>query len=52
MDFVNLVNPVLNLFRQSITVFGVSFSFWGLLLWMLVAGLVIDFIKGVFSDGE
>ena len=52
MDFVNLVNPVLNLFRQNITVFGVSFSFWGLLLWMLGAGLVIDFIKGVFLDGE
>ena len=28
MNFVNLVNPVLNLFRQNITVFGVSFSFW------------------------
>lgn len=52
MDFASLVVPILQLFQRQITVFGITFSFWSLLVWMLLAGVLIDFVKGVFLDDE
>ena len=52
MDFVSIVSPVIKLFQTQFTLFGITTSYWDVLVWCLVAGIVISFIKGLLTGDE
>lgn len=40
----------LALFKMEFTIYGFTFSFWNVFLFVIVAGLVLRFIGGLFDD--
>ena len=50
--FIAVITAVVNLFKQKITLYGFTFSYWDALIWSLVAGIVISFIKGLLIGDE
>lgn len=52
LDFVSIVSPVIKLFQTQFTLFGITTSYWDVLVWCLVAGIVISFIKGLLTGDE
>ena len=45
-------SAVLGLFRHKFTLYGFTISYWDVLIWSLVAGIVISFIKGLLTGDE
>ena len=43
---------VLDLFRHKFTLYGFTISYWDVLIWSLVAGIVVSFIKGLLTGDE
>lgn len=39
-----------NIMNTQLTIYGYSFSYWQVFLWVIVAGLIIWFIGRAFSD--
>ena len=52
MSFASIVAPVLKLFQTQFTLFGITTSYWDVLIWSLVAGIVISFTKGLLTGDE
>ena len=48
-EFIAIFTAVLDLFRHKFTLYGFSISYWDVLVWSLIAGIVISFIKGLLS---
>lgn len=48
-EFTAIVTAVLGLFRHKFTLYGFTISYWDVLIWSLVAGIVISFIKGLLT---
>lgn len=49
-DLSALFSGALSVMKIPITIYGFTFSFWTVLLWSLLAGIIIWFIGRVFSD--
>ncbi len=49
-DFEAMISATLNLFKLEFTIYGFTFSFWNVLLFAVVAGLVLRFIGGLFDE--
>lgn len=47
-DFVAIVTAVIGLFKTQFTLYGFTLSYWDVMIWTLVAGILIAFLKGVF----
>lgn len=48
-DFGLIILAVINLAKTSFTIWGFTFSFWQLFLFLLVLGLVAWFIREAFD---
>lgn len=46
-EFTAIVTAVLALFQHKFTLYGFSISYWDVLVWCLIAGIIISFIKGL-----
>ena len=51
-QFAAVCTAVLDLFRRKFTLYGFTISYWDVLIWSLVAGIVISFIKGLLTGDE
>lgn len=51
-QFAAVCTAVLDLFRYKFTLYGFTISYWDVLIWSLVAGIVISFIKGLLTGDE
>ena len=51
-QFAAVCTAVLDLFRHKFTLYGFTISYWDVLIWSLVAGIVISFIKGLLTGDE
>ena len=51
-QFAAVCTAVLDLFRHKFTLYGFTISYWDVLIWSLVAGIVISFIKGLLTGYE
>lgn len=51
-SFAAVCTAVLDLFRHKFTLYGFTISYWDVLIWSLVAGIVISFIKGLLTGDE
>ena len=51
-EFTAIVTAVLGVFRHKFTLYGFTISYWDVLIWSLVAGIVISFIKGLLTGDE
>lgn len=49
-DLGALLSATLNLFKLEITIYGFTFSFWNVLLFVVVGGMILAFIGGLFDD--
>lgn len=49
-DFVSICTAVLHLFQTQIHVFGFTLSYWDVLVWVTIAGIVISFVRGFFGE--
>ena len=50
--FTAVCTAVLDLFRHKFMLYGFTISYWDVLIWSLVAGIVISFIKGLLTGDE
>ena len=50
-QFAAVCTAVLDLFRHKFMLYGFT-SYWDVLIWSLVAGIVISFIKGLLTGDE
>lgn len=48
-EFTAIVTAVLDLFRHKFMLYGFSISYWDVLVWCLIAGIIISFIKGLLT---
>lgn len=46
-DLTAIFTAVLWLFRHKFTLYGFTLSYWDVLVWCLIAGIIISFIKGL-----
>ena len=46
-DLTAIFTAVLGLFRHKFTLYGFTISYWDVLVWCLIAGIIISFIKGL-----
>ena len=51
-QFAAVCTAVLALFRHKFMLYGFTISYWDVLIWSLVAGIVISFIKGLLTGDE
>ena len=49
-DFVSICTSVLHLFQTPLHIFGLSLSYWDVLVWVTIAGIVISFVRGFFGE--
>lgn len=49
-DFAYVIQATVELFRHEFTIYGFTFSFWNVFLFVIVAGLAVAFIGGLFHD--
>ena len=49
-DFQAMITATLSLFKLEFPIYGFTFSFWNVLLFAVVAGLVLRFIGGLFDE--
>lgn len=49
-DFVSMCSAVLRLFQTPLHLFGFTLSYWDVLVWAAIAGIVISFIRGFFGE--
>lgn len=48
-EFTAICTAVLGLFQHQFTLFGFTVSYWGVLIWSLIAGIMISFIRGLLT---
>ncbi len=48
--FQALFTSTLTVLKVEFTLMGFTFSMWDVFLWTFVAGLIISFVGGFFSD--
>ena len=46
-QFTAIFTAVLGLFQHKFTLYGLTISYWDVLVWWLIACIVISFIKGL-----
>ena len=51
-DLTAIFTAVLGLFRHKFTLYGFTISYWDVLVWGLIAGIIISFIKGLLLGDE
>ena len=51
-QFTAIFTAVLGLFQHKFTLYGCTISYWDVLVWCLIAGIVISFIKGLLLGDE
>lgn len=51
-QFTAIFTAVLGLFQHKFTLYGFTISYWDMLVWCLIAGIVISFIKGLLLGDE
>lgn len=51
-DFTAICTAVLKLFQHKFTLYGFTLSYWDMLVWCLIAGIVISFIKGLLIGDD
>ena len=49
-NFINLMTMILNFLKTPFSIWGVSFSFWGVFITVSLLSLVFWFISSLFSD--
>ncbi len=47
--FGKMVGAVIDILKLDITIYGHTFSFWGVFLWSLAALIVLAFIRRAFD---
>lgn len=48
-DFAALINTVVSLMKLEMSIWGFSFSFWHIMLFGMLAGILIWFLGGYFD---
>lgn len=51
-QFTAIFTAVLGLFQHKFTLYSFTISYWDVLVWCLIAGIVISFIKGLLLGDE
>lgn len=49
-DLQTIFQATMDLFQQDFTLYGFTFSWWNVLLWVVVASLILRFIGRIFGD--
>lgn len=49
-DLGAIIQATLNLFKYEFTIYGFTFSFWNVFLFVVVGGLALSFIGRIFHD--
>ena len=49
-DIQALFSATLALFKMEFTLYGFTFSFWQVFLFVIIGGMVLRFIGGLFDD--
>ncbi len=48
-DFGAMISAVVRIFKIEFTLYGVTFSFWEVFLFTIVAGIILAFLGGAFG---
>lgn len=49
-DFSAMMEATLNLFKYEFTIYGFTFSFWNVFLFVIIGGIALAFIGRLFHD--
>lgn len=48
-DFAAMIQAVVDLMRFEFTIWGFTLTFWGILLWSMIAGLIVWAVMRFFE---
>lgn len=49
-DFFNTMSLVINFFKHPFTLYGFTFSLWDVIVFILITGAIISFIRTIYGD--